>query len=87
MAFVREFRAVKGASPSWDWRNVNTKNFVTAICDQKNCGSCVAFGTVAAIEATDLFKKNTPGVNFDLSEVFRSLVVARAPMAGRSSQL
>ena len=70
MALVRQFRAVRGAPPAWDWRNVNGKNFVTPIRDQKNCGSCVAHGTVASIEATNLFKKSTPGVNFDLSEAF-----------------
>ena len=68
MALVRNFRAVGVAPSSWDWRNVNGKNFVTAIRDQQNCGSCVAHGTVTSIEATDLFKKNTPGVKFDLSE-------------------
>ena len=34
MALVRQFRAVRGAPPSWDWRNVNGKNFVTPIRDQ-----------------------------------------------------
>jgi C1A family cysteine protease len=70
MALVREFRAVKVAPSSWDWRDVKKKNFVTLIRDQQNCGSCVAFGTVASIEATDLFKKKTPGVDFNLSEAF-----------------
>jgi C1A family cysteine protease len=70
MSLVREFRVIKVAPPSWDWRNVNNKNFVTPIRDQQNCGSCVAHGTVASIEATNLFKKNTPGVELNLSEAF-----------------
>jgi C1A family cysteine protease len=76
MALAREFRAVRIAPTSWDWRYVASihsegeLNFVTPIRDQLNCGSCVAFGTIAAIEATDLFKKNSPGVDLNLSEAY-----------------
>jgi C1A family cysteine protease len=45
--------AVRAAEhPSgWDWRDVEGVDWTTAIRDQQGCGSCVAFGTVAVLEA------------------------------------
>ena len=37
--------------PAFDWRDVQGADWTTAIRDQGNCGSCVAFGTVAVLEA------------------------------------
>ena len=52
----------------WDWRNVSGKNWTTPIRDQKQCGSCVAFATVATIESNlEIFKRD-PNLNPDLSE-------------------
>ncbi|MBD2665312.1 dipeptidyl-peptidase 1 [Richelia sinica FACHB-800] len=48
--------------------DLRTGGFVTSIKDQKNCGSCVAFGTVATIEATFRRQRNNPNLNIDLSE-------------------
>ena len=48
--------------PTVDWR---TRNAVTAIEDQGNCGSCVAFGTVAMLESMILIEHS---LTTDLSE-------------------
>ena len=38
------------ATPSkYDLRNVNGKNYITAIRDQSTCGSCVAFGCLLGL--------------------------------------
>ena len=50
-----------------DWRAANG-NYVTAARNQKKCGSCWAFAMTAGLEAYTLLKKNTPGVDLDLSE-------------------
>jgi C1A family cysteine protease len=57
-----------GAPSTYDLRNVNGKNFITPIRDQLNCGSCVAFGTIATIEGLAQVQHNNPSLNIDLSE-------------------
>jgi hypothetical protein len=37
--------------PFVDWRYVNGQNYISCVKDQGNCGSCVAFGTSATIDA------------------------------------
>jgi hypothetical protein len=44
----------------FDLRNVGGQNYVTAVQDQGQCGSCVAFGVVAAVEATLRVKYQDP---------------------------
>jgi C1A family cysteine protease len=53
---------------SLDWRNKDGHNWTTAVRDQKGCGSCVAFGCMAALEACMSVYFNEPEPTFDLSE-------------------
>ncbi|NJR65541.1 MAG: hypothetical protein HC772_09860 [Leptolyngbyaceae cyanobacterium CRU_2_3] len=48
--------------------NLRDGGYVTAVKDQLSCGSCVAFGTIATVEATYQVQKNQPGSAIDLSE-------------------
>jgi len=61
-------KAVAAAAPNFapavDWRNHNG-NHVTAVRDQKRCGSCVSFCTTAAVESMASIEK---GQLLDLSE-------------------
>lgn len=51
--------------------NLNDRNgvsYVSGIRDQLNCGSCVAFGSVAVLEGTARYTRGTPSLDVDLSE-------------------
>ncbi len=68
-------RKTKGEKPpaSLDWRNKDGHNWMTPVKDQhspQNCGSCWAFGWVAAMEGRINILNNTPETNTDLSEQF-----------------
>jgi C1A family cysteine protease len=53
--------------PSVDWRNVNGVNYVSPILNQGNCGSCVAFSTVATLETQLNVSSGIPGLNAQFS--------------------
>ena len=57
-----------GAPTKMDWRNVSSQNYTTPIRDQDSCGSCVAFGTIAALEALVKIKVAGSGASPDYSE-------------------
>src|SRR5437868_3878407 len=57
-----------GAAAAFDWRNVNGQNYVTPIRNQGGCGSCVSFGTTAAVESAIRIQRGDPGLAVDLSE-------------------
>ena len=66
------FGVKKSSLPtSWDWRVDSGGGWTTSVKDQESCGSCVAFGTVAALESALMIQyyRNNSKV-LDLSEAF-----------------
>ena len=59
--------AAPAAPTAVDWRS-NGGNWVTPVKDQKSCGSCVAFGTVAALESRTRIACRNASLNIDLAE-------------------
>lgn len=54
---------------SIDWRNRDGFNYVTSVKNQGQCGSCVAFAAVAALESLICIEMNRPNDDIDLSEM------------------
>lgn len=54
-------------APEVDWRERNGKKWMTPVRDQGECGSCVAFGTIAALESRARIIYNRPDWDVSLS--------------------
>jgi Papain family cysteine protease/Ricin-type beta-trefoil lectin domain len=73
-----------GAPTSIDWRNIAGRNFISAIKDQSSCGSCVAFGTTATLDARIRVLKNL-AVNDTNGEILTDLSEAQLFYCGNAS--
>jgi len=60
--------AAVGAPVAFDWRNVGGNNYITPVKNQGGCGSCVSFGTTAAVEGTMRVARGNPNLAIDLLE-------------------
>jgi C1A family cysteine protease len=74
--------AATGIGAAFDARNVGGTSYVTPIKNQLNCGSCVAFGTLATIETTAGLLRGQPGLQLNLSE--QQLFFVHGPATGAS---
>jgi C1A family cysteine protease len=62
-------KPVEEAAPSYPDRcDLREGKFITPVKDQGACGSCVAFGSCAAVEGTLRVQEEKPGLDIDLSE-------------------
>jgi len=63
-------RKVEQLPLQFDWRSHNGSDWTTPIKSQGNCGSCWAFGTLAALESLMEISQNNALLNPDLSEQY-----------------
>ena len=70
---------VGAPAASFDLRQVSGGGYITPVKDQGNCGSCVAFGSTAAVEGTLRWQTRDPNLAVDLSEaqLFYCIAVAQ----------
>lgn len=77
----------RGAPVRWDWRNVEGRNFIGPVTNQKQCGSCVAFATANVIQANsrifrDIAVDEVSDLSLDLSEAHLHFCGARTDCDG-----
>ena len=60
--------AAAAAPAAFDWRDRGGQSYVTPVTNQGGCGSCVAFGAVAAMESLVRITRGAPTSSVDLSE-------------------
>jgi hypothetical protein len=65
------------APASVDWRNSHGRNYTSPVKDQSSCGSCVAFGTLAAVEGTLRIQRDDAFLPILCSEAHLFYVYAR----------
>jgi C1A family cysteine protease len=70
---------VAAPAASFDLRQVSGSGYITPVKDQGNCGSCVAFGSTAAVEGTLRWQTRDPNLAVDLSEaqLFYCIAIAQ----------
>lgn len=81
----RESKRLKNVKPqalpsSLDWRDYSGGNWITPIKNQQSCGSCYAFGTLAAMETLIRLNHSDPDLEIDFSEQY---VVSCGPAGER----
>lgn len=54
----------------FDWRDKDGQNWVTPVRDQRSCGSCWAFGSIAQLESLKMIAEGRPEPDLDLSEQY-----------------
>jgi len=66
--YTRSFHPERMQPESLDWRNYNGVDYTTPIRDQGQCGSCVCFGELGAVEAMMNIQAGCENQSTDMSE-------------------